>query len=95
MTAESLVKGKCSVIIWLLVGKGERNITHNVHFLCAEFSAILLFKSYSNPMKETFPHSPSLSSSTPYLYYYHLIDEETEVQRRGSDLPTVTQPVRG
>lgn len=40
--AESLVRKKCSVLIWLLLGKGERNMTHIVYLLCAEFSRILL-----------------------------------------------------
>ena len=40
--AESLVRKKCSVLIWLLWGKGERNMTHTVYLLCAEFSRILL-----------------------------------------------------
>lgn len=40
--AESLVRKKCSVLIWLLLGKGERNMTHIVYLLCAELSRILL-----------------------------------------------------
>ena len=42
MMAESLVKKNCSILIYLLLGKGERNMAYIMYFLCVEFSRILL-----------------------------------------------------
>lgn len=78
--AESLVRKKCSVLIWLLLGKGERNMTHIVYLLCAELSRILL--NLTEPYEgDTLLLPPRHHHQHHHLYYYHFIGEETEVQR--------------